>query len=605
MSLMIRKIVVLIVFSILCWDSRAQTQSFGHSHNDYENKIPFYEAFFAGMRSIEADVYFWKDSLLVAHEPKDIRIDRSLRALYLEPLKSIITKDGNELKKMGPKGFQLMIDIKTAAVPSLNALIQQLQQYPEIINSEYIRISISGNRPSPDTYTTYPDFIWFDGEIQKTYSPEALTRIVMMSDNFGTYAAKWNGKGRVSAEEEKKIVAAVTKVHQLGKKIRFWNSPDNINAWYHFSDWGVDYINTDHSTKLCEFLKTYPIRSYTNATQSKIYQPKYKNDGASKPVKNVILLIGDGTSLAHWFAGYTANHAFLNVFNMRSIGLSKTSSADNFVTDSAPGSTAFASGQKTKNRYVGADTNGLPLLLLPAIFEKRGMKTALITSGDITDATPADFYAHQSERSKSDAILRDLLKASIAFIAGGYPSNIPTSLQDSVKVKFDVVANLSDAKKGLKPVLVSDSNAYKSILQGRGAWLTAAFEKAVSIVQGPKGFFMMLEGAQVDHGAHANDLPKVATEVIDFDQAVAAAMKFADNNGETLVIVTADHETGGLTLLDGDYKKGFIAGQFASDDHSAIPVPVFAYGPGSQYFRGVYENTEIFRFVLKAMRINN
>ncbi|RYY55068.1 MAG: alkaline phosphatase, partial [Chitinophagaceae bacterium] len=112
-----------------------------------------------------------------------------------------------------------------------------------------------------------------------------------------------------------------------------------------------------------------------------------------------------------------------------------------------------------------------------------------------------------------------------------------------------------------------------------------------------------LEGAQVDHGGHANKLPWAVTELLDFDQVVGKAMQFADSNGETLVIVTADHETGGLTLTGGDYQKGRIMGQFSTGDHTALPVPVFAYGPGSQYFSGVYENTEIFTRILKVLQL--
>ena len=110
----------------------------------------------------------------------------------------------------------------------------------------------------------------------------------------------------------------------------------------------------------------------------------------------------------------------------------------------------------------------------------------------------------------------------------------------------------------------------------------------------------MTEGAQVDYGGHANDLPYVAMEVLDFDKTVGEALRFADQDGETLVIVTADHETGGLTLLDGNYPKGYVGGQFSTNDHTAIPVPVFAYGPRSGLFRGVYENTAIFNKILQA-----
>jgi alkaline phosphatase len=114
---------------------------------------------------------------------------------------------------------------------------------------------------------------------------------------------------------------------------------------------------------------------------------------------------------------------------------------------------------------------------------------------------------------------------------------------------------------------------------------------------------LMTEGAQVDYGGHSNNLPYVVQEVLDFDAVVAQALAFADEDGETLVIVTADHETGGLSLLDGDYANGYVSGQFATDDHTAVPVPVFAYGPQSQLFRGVYENTALFNKILTALGI--
>ena len=104
----------------------------------------------------------------------------------------------------------------------------------------------------------------------------------------------------------------------------------------------------------------------------------------------------------------------------------------------------------------------------------------------------------------------------------------------------------------------------------------------------------MVEGAKIDYAGHANSLPGSVVEMLSFDLAVAEALKFADNNGETLVVVTADHETGGLTLIDGDRSTGLITGYYVTDDHTPIMLPVFAYGPGSQDFCGVYWNTQIF-----------
>ena len=118
----------------------------------------------------------------------------------------------------------------------------------------------------------------------------------------------------------------------------------------------------------------------------------------------------------------------------------------------------------------------------------------------------------------------------------------------------------------------------------------------------PKGFFMMAEGSQIDYGGHANNLAQVITENADFDRMVGDALRFADADGETLVIVTADHETGGLTLTDGNIGKGYVLGNFSTNDHTGTPVPVFAYGPHAGDFRGVYSNTEIFYKILSLIK---
>jgi alkaline phosphatase len=390
----------------------------------------------------------------------------------------------------------------------------------------------------------------------------------------------------------------------MGKKLRFWNAPDTINAWYELMNARVDYINTDHIDQAAQFMRQLPKRTAVAGAPYKLYTPTYKNDGKEMLVKNIILIIGDGMGLAQLYAGYTANKAALQTFLMRFTGLSKTSSADSYVTDSAPGSTAFSSGEKTNNRSVGVDANGKPLLLLPAILKQHQKLTGLITCGDITDATPADFYAHQAERSDSRLIVKDLQNAPIQLLMGAGNKSIDASLPTALPA-YRVVHHLdSIAHNTTSRWVLTEERAGKSVLNGRGNWLQQAFGKAVAqLSSGKAGFFLMVEGAQVDYGGHANDLSYVVAEVQDLDRVVADAMKFADGNGETLVIVTADHETGGLTLLNGNYATASVSGQFATNDHTATPVPVFAYGPMAQLFTGVYENTAIFGKMLQAMRI--
>lgn len=575
-----------------------------HSHNDYEKDFPFWMAWEEGFGSIEADIFLEKGELLVAHDTSQLKRHWSFDSLYLQPLAKCIGNNKGNVYADKKRVLQLLIDLKTPADPLLDKLVEKLRSYPSLINNPSLQIVITGSRPAPALFSSYPSWIYFDGDLKTAYTAKELERIVMLSDNFASYSS-WNGKGRIPEQEQAAVKNAIDKAHALNKKVRFWNAPDIINSWYGFMALGVDYINTDQIKPLSTFLRQLPDRTYTAKESYALYKPVYRNDGQDKPVKNIILLIGDGTGLPQLYAGYTANRGALNVFNMHYTGLSKTSSYDNYITDSAPGATAISSGVKTNNRAVGVDHTGKPLVLLPDLVRKRKMKTGIITSGDITDATPADFYAHQSERSHSEAILYDLLQSPVDLLMGKGSSKANDTLRNKLAARFNWVSSLDKVQQGWsKPWLVTEDKAGLSMLEGRGDWAQQAFTKAVSLLsQNKEGFFLMLEGAQIDHGGHANKLPFLVTEVMDFDKVIGKAMEFADNNGETLVIVTADHETGGLTLTGGDYSKGYISGQFSTEDHTALPVPVFAYGPQSQLFTGVYENTEIFRKILAALKM--
>lgn len=596
---------------VLAWSAPgAQPSAYSvanaHSHNDYEKEFPFRNAYNRGFGSIEADIFLHDDKLIVAHDSIQLKLNRTLDSLYLQPLQNCIAKNNGYVYADTGRQLQLLVDIKSGAKATLDKLIQILGKYPLITGSRSVKIVISGNRPDPSLFISYPEYIFFDGELNKEYTAAALERIVLLSDNLRRYTS-WNGKGIIPGNEKEKIEAVILKAHQQNKKVRFWNSPDDINSWLGMIRLHVDFVNTDKIDELATFLKQLPERTYSASSSYKAYEPRYRNDGTDKPVKNVILLIGDGTGLAQLYAGYTANRGVLNVFNMKYTGLSKTSSYDSYITDSAPGSTAFSSGVKTNNRWIGVDHNGKALKLLPDILQQRKMKTGIVTCGDITDATPADFYAHQSERSYAVEILNDLAVSTIDIIMGAPSPKMTEKIAEGLRKKFKLISTLDsvEAGSGMKWI-VTEKRAGLSMLEGRGDWLQKAFDKTTGLLSKNKnGFFLMLEGAQVDYGGHYNKLPYVVAEVMDFDKTIGKAMQFADGNGETLVIVTADHETGGLTLTDGDYKKGYVNGQFSTNDHTAIPVPVFAYGPQSQLFSGVYENTEIFFKILKALKLSS
>ncbi|MBV8328235.1 MAG: alkaline phosphatase [Chryseobacterium sp.] len=575
-----------------------------HSHNDYMQEVPFWEAYYAQFGSIEADVFLVKGKLWVAHTEKELSADRTLENLYLDNISKQIKLNKGHIYADAHKKLQLLIDIKQDYKTSLNALVSTLKKYPEITGNAGIKIVITGGRPQPNDFKNYPNYLYFDGDLEKNYTPDQLSRIGMFSTDLPGLV-KWNGKGIPRDEETDKIKKAVDKAHAQQKPVRFYGAPDFPNAWVNLMDMGVDYINTDHIPDLKKFMNTIPRNFYKNTKEYATYTPTYKTDGTAKKVKNVILLIPDGTSLPQYYAAFTANKGTLNVFNMKSTGLSKTNSSNAYITDSAPGSTAFATGVKTKNTFVGVDAMGKAIAQIPDIIAEKGMVSGLISTGDVTDATPADFYAHSDNRNSSEPILKDFAASKTKILIGGPTAGLSQeNLQKFKEAKVEVFNDLKSVGKINNRTLVIDPLASQRITNGRGNWLADAFDLTLNdLKNNKKGFFMMIEASQTDGGGHSNNMEQLVTELLDFDYVVGKAMKFADENKETLVIVVGDHETGGLTLLDGSLKDGWVFGNFSTNDHTSIPSSVFAYGPNSKEFTGLFENTEIFNKILSAYGI--
>ncbi len=574
-----------------------------HSHNDYMQEIPFWQAYYANFGSIEADVYPVKGKLWVAHTEKELSSDRTLENLYLDNIsKQIKLNKGNIYPDAGKK-LQLLIDIKQDYKTALSILVNTLKKYPEITGNSGIKIVITGGRPQPADFKNYPSYLYFDGDLDQNYSRDQLKRIGMFSADLPGLV-KWNGKGIPRDEETEKIKQAVEKAHTQQKPMRFYGAPDFPNAWVNLMDLGVDYINTDHIPDLKKFMNAIPKNFYKNTKEYPVYTPTYKTDGVSKKVKNVILLIPDGTSLPQYYAAFTANKGKLNVFNMKSTGLSKTNSSNAYITDSAPGSTAFATGVKTRNTFVGVDHMGKALAQIPDIIADKGLVSGLISTGDVTDATPADFYAHSDNRNSSEPILKDFAASKTKILIGGPTSGLSQeNLLKFKESKIDLYQDLKSVNKITNRTLIIDPLASQRVPQ-RGNWLADAFDLTLNdLKNNKKGFFMMVEASQTDGGGHSNNIEQLVTELLDFDHVVGKAMKFADENKETLVIVVGDHETGGLTLLDGNLKEGWIFGNFSTNDHTSIPSSVFAYGPNSKEFTGLFENTEIFNKIMEAYGI--
>lgn len=329
----------------------------------------------------------------------------------------------------------------------------------------------------------------------------------------------------------------------------------------------------------------------------KTYTQKFK----SKKPENIILMIGDGMGVTQVYAGLTANKGHLFIENMKSVGFSKTYSASGYTTDSAAGGTALATGEKTYNGAVSVDTKGNPVKTVLECAQEKEMATGLVVTSRMNHATPAVFMSHQKDRGAYDEIAADFVDANIdVFIGGGLKHfnarRDGRNLLEELKQKgYSVQQNMEDivkVKSGKLAGLVAQDHVERA--RERKDMLPVAVETAINILcQDKDGFFMMIEGSQIDFGGHENNTTYMVEEMLDFDRAVGRALDFASKEGKTLVVVTADHECGGLSILNGNMKDGKVTCSFATSGHTGVMVPVFAYGPGAERFEGIMENSEL------------
>ncbi len=332
-----------------------------------------------------------------------------------------------------------------------------------------------------------------------------------------------------------------------------------------------------------------------------------------KKIKNVILMIGDGMSLNHVGSAWTANRGKLWLDNSQTVGLSKTYCANRLITDSGAGGTALASGFKTNYHSVGVDPDGKPLPSLNVFAHERGMSNGVAVTCRLWDATPCDFLCHIVDRDNEDAVIADYVNSVADVVIGpGYEKmvgrkdgrNLLNELRDKGYGIYSSLDDLENAKlkKDARVYCVPYPHDVPLPLE-RGNWLERASLKAIDILsKNPKGFFLMIEGSQLDDYGHFNDIKTLMEETHDFDRTIGAVMKWAAKDGETLVIVTADHECGGLTLVDGDLNEGRIVCKFSTGGHSGVLVPIYAFGPGHENFTGIMENTDIPRKVIELLK---
>lgn len=615
-----------------------------HSHNDYWRPVPFWTAYSSKLYSYEADIYYVDGQIYVAHDREDIKPENTLEKLYIEPIVSVYKANEGKPWKDAKHGIQLLVDIKDETDPSMQALSEAFGRYPEVfdrsVNPYGVQIAITGNFPEPEDFDKWPKFMGIDGRLDIDYTPEQFERVVLISEYLRDFV-KWNGKGTLIPEQEEKLKEVIDRVHKMGRPIRFWSTPECETTYYTFYNLGIDFVNTDDPASASAFFSNFANKSFQVGAAAAVeggvtrfanldkttrdfagfqndklqlskgvetYVPAYGKMG--KKVKNVIYLIGDGLGLNQATAAYYANKNQLTIFNINDIGFQVNNALGAFTTDSAAAGSALATGEANANRHISSTVDGQDIPSLSDFFDQKNYSVGVLTLGNVADATPSAFYGHNVERDNADEITRYLLNGHVDLLCGSGMREF-TNRKDGVdligdlkKAGYTFITDASEIDDQKGKVICIDERLDKAVEESTMNFLADATKDAIEYLQNQsdKGFFLMVEGAKIDYAGHAKSLPGSIIETFSFDLAVAEALKFADEDGETLVVITGDHETGGLVLLDGDEQTGRIMGVYVTNDHTPAMLPVYAYGPGSDKFTGVYRNTEIARKIKSMIK---
>ncbi len=335
------------------------------------------------------------------------------------------------------------------------------------------------------------------------------------------------------------------------------------------------------------------------------------------PPHNIILMIGDGMGVSQVSAARVVKGR-LSLEAFKTIGLVLTHlRGKDDITDSAAGATALSTGVST---YKGAIAVGPDSASVETVLEAsaaKGWKTGLVTVCSITDATPASFAAHVPNRAMRQEIAAQLAKSPVdLFLGSGWDWFVPQERGGKRTDGQDLL--LSMRRRGFTAITsdsqFSELRAPGKVLglfaaendgpaQERRPSLAARTRKALTLLSSTQqGFFLMVEGSQIDWAGHQNNSQQLVVEMVDFDSAVGEAVDFAARHPETLVIVTADHETGGYAINGGSLETKSVVGAFTATHHTGAMVPLFALGPGAERFGGIHSNSEVGKMLLELVR---
>ena len=347
----------------------------------------------------------------------------------------------------------------------------------------------------------------------------------------------------------------------------------------------------------------YAVNNFAEDDKYVMLEP-YETVSVQEPkgrkVKNIIFMIGDGMGLEQISAAWVCNGGKLNLDNFTNVGIQRTYSANKLVTDSAAAGSALATGQKTNNGMISMNPDTVAVKSLAEEAMEKGKRAGAAVTCRVTDATPAVFFSHAPSRKLMDDIAVQMTNSGLYFLSGG-GTKYWSGREDGVDLVGQAEAmgyTYVETKEEMMaveegPVIARMDEYELQPALDRGDILPSSVQKALQVLDNKKGFFLMIEGSMIDDGGHDNKAGKTMEEIFDFDRTLGLVLEWAEKDGQTLVIVTADHATGGMTLLGGSIDGQRIRVNYSTTGHNGVALPVFAWGPHAEDFVGIYENAEL------------
>jgi alkaline phosphatase len=387
-----------------------------------------------------------------------------------------------------------------------------------------------------------------------------------------------------------------------------------------FSRFGGEEFEIGNLVVRAQNGRSYPLQAPRQPVRATSTSGRTVGGSGTPVARNLVIVIGDGMGIGHVSAAsdlLSFPGATLAMTDTTNVALVRTWTTDDLAPDSAATGTALATGFKTRRKAVGVLEDGTVVRNLFEAARERGLATGVITTSGLVDATPACFTTHVDSRDDYHLIFVQMVASGTDLFVGGdwtrfrkaknhreYRDLLERADELGQANGYHVIRDPNSIDTAELPLLAlfpprrSGGNSH-------GPALAVSSRRAIELLrQSPRGFVLLVESEITDEFGHHNDIAGVMEGMRELNDAVATILAITETPGDTLVVVTADHDTGTLAIVDGDYEDGRAVAHWATGEHSSQWVPLFAFGPGAELFSGVLDNTEVALRMARALGLD-